>query len=1030
MNNKKGSPAKPEKMPQNRNWRSLTKTNGRLLLGGLVCLSAAFSTNIYRIRPADDDLTSGFEVASGLEVKTFATEPSLRNPTNMDIDAKGRIWVCEGVNYRPKLNPNNKGQDEGDRILILEDTDGDGKADKEKVFYQGNDVNAALGIAVLGNKAIVSVSPNVFILTDTDGDDKADKKELLFTGLGGEQHDHAVHAFTFGPDGKLYFNFGNEGKQIKDKDGKPLVDREGNEIADNGKPYRQGMAFRCDMDGSNIEVLANNFRNNYEIAVDSYGTLWQSDNDDDGNRGVRINYVMPYGNYGFRDQMTGASWQSPRTNMEEEIPLRHWHLNDPGVVPNLLQTGAGSPTGMVVYEGNLLPATFQGQMIHSDAGPNVVRAYPVQNDGAGYKAEIVNILKTKEDKWFRPSDVTIAPDGSLFVADWYDPGVGGHQVGDLAKGRIFRIAPPGSAYSVPKLDLSTPAGAAVALKSPNLATRYLAYEKLLGWGKKSEKVLAKMFKSDNNPRFRARALWLLSKLDKKGKKYIDAAVNDADANIRMAGLRAALQTKMDVNPILAKLAKDASPQVRREVAVNLRFNKSPEAAQIWTTLANQYDGQDRWYLEALGIGADLQWDTFFTAWQKQGNRDVTNKANRDIIWRARTPEALKMLPTLITQATVSEKERPRYFRAFDFYPEDDAKQQILIGLLNSNNPQQGQIISLALNHIDAQKYGSDSKVQSALRRGLDYAKGKNQFVQLVKRFELKDQNAELVRLATTQPESEIGVEASKILLKTGPDQIMKVLNSKEEPALALITAMGRYEDKKAQELLEDVALNGNRSMEVRKLALKKIGRGGSGEARLLNIVKNNKLNPEMQQVAGSVLLNSYRQNIREEAAQYLKTPSREGKPLPPIEQLATLTGDPVNGKAVFSQSCVACHKVNGEGTPFGPELSEIGNKLPKVALYKSILHPDAGISFGYEGYQLKLKDGNQVTGIIASQTEDKLDLRQPGGSVTSYALADVVSKKQMETSLMPSNLQQTMSEQELVNLVEYLTTLKKASASN
>ncbi|RDC61683.1 PVC-type heme-binding CxxCH protein [Adhaeribacter pallidiroseus] len=1009
---------------------SLRSTQSRLLVGGLLCVSAAFSTNIYKIRPADDDLTKGFEVASGLEVKTFAQEPSLRNPTNMDIDAKGRIWVCEGVNYRPKLNPKNKGQEAGDRILILEDTDGDGKADKEKVFYQGNDVNAALGIAVLGNKVIVSVSPNVFVFTDTDGDDKADKKDLLFTGLGGEQHDHAVHAFTFGPDGKLYFNFGNEGQQIKDKNGKPLVDREGNEIANNGKPYRQGMVFRCDLDGSNIEVLGHNFRNNYEVAVDSYGTLWQSDNDDDGNRGVRINYVMPYGNYGYQDQITGASWQSPRTNLEEEIPLRHWHLNDPGVVPNLLQTGAGSPTGMVLYEGNLLPSQFQGQMIHSDAGPNVVRAYPVQNDGAGYKAEIVNILKTKEDKWFRPSDVAIAPDGSLLVADWYDPGVGGHQVGDLAKGRIFRIAPPGTAYTVPKLDLSTPTSAAEALKSPNLATRYLAYEKLQGWGKKSEKVLAKMFKSDSNPRFRARAFWLLSKLDKKGKKYIDAAVNDADANIRMAGLRAAEELKMNTIPILTKLAQDPSPQVRREVAVNLRFNKSPEAAQIWTTLANQYDGQDRWYLEALGIGADLHWDTFLAAWQKQSNRDLSNKANRDIIWRARTPEALKMLPTIITQASVTEKERPRYFRAFDFYPEDDAKQQILIGLLNGNSPQQAQITSLALNHIDAKKYGADPQVQSALKRALQTVRGQNQFVQLVKRFEVKDQNAELVQLATTQPESETGIEASRILLRTGPDQIMKVLNGKDEPALALITAMGRYEDKKAQELLEDVALNGNRSAEVRKMALKKIGRGGSGEARLLAIVKNNKLSPEMQQAAGSVLLNSWRENIRTEAAQYLKTPSREGKPLPPIDQLATLTGDPVNGKAVFSQSCVACHKVNSEGIAFGPELSEIGNKLPKEALYKSILHPDAGISFGYEGYQLKLKDGSQVVGIIASQTEDKLDLRQPGGTVTSYALADVTTKKQMETSLMPSNLQQAMTEKELVNLVEYLTSLKKAAASN
>jgi putative heme-binding domain-containing protein len=739
---------------------------------------------------------------------------------------------------------------------------------------------------------------------------------------------------------------------------------------------------------------------------------------------------MQYGNYGYHDQMTGASWQSPRTNMEEEIPLRHWHLNDPGVVPNLLQTGAGSPTGMVVYEGNLLPAQFQGQMIHSDAGPNVVRAYPVQNNGAGYKAEIVNIMKSKEDKWFRPSDVAVAPDGSLFVADWYDPGVGGHQVGDLEKGRLFRLAPAGSQYTVPKLDLSKPAGAAEGLKSPNLATRYLAYEKLHGWGKKSEKVLAKMFKSDTNPRFRARALWLLSKLEGKGKKYIDAAVKDRDPNIRITGLRAAEELKMDVTPILTKLAKDSSPQVRREVAVNLRFNKSPEAAQIWTTLADQYDGQDRWYLEALGIGAELQWGKFFSVWHKAGNRDLASKANRDIIWRARTDEAMKMIPTIITHAAVDAKELPRYFRGFDFYPASDAKQQVLIGLLNVNNPKQAQITTLALSHIDAKTQGNNPQVQTALRRTLASVKGQKQFTQLVNRFELKDQNSELVRLATTQPDTEVGVEASRILLRTGPDQVMKVLNGKDEPALAMLTAMGSYEDKKAQELMEEIALNGNRSMAVRQLALKKMGRGWGGEERLLNVVKNNKLAPELQQAAGSVLFAAYRQNIREEAAQFLKMPSREGKPLPSIDQLVTLKGDATNGKAVFSQTCVACHRVNGEGLAFGPELSEIGNKLPKEALYKSILHPDAGISFGYEGYQIKLKNGSTVVGIIASQTEDKLDVRQPGGSVTSYAMADVVSKKQMETSLMPSNLQQGMTEKELVNLVEYLATLKKATTAS
>src|SRR5690606_16318222 len=157
------------------------------------------------------------------------------------------------------------------------------------------------------------------------------------------------------------------------------------------EPYQQGMVFRCNPDGSALETIAWNFRNNYETAVDSFGTLWQSDNDDDGNKGVRINFVMEYGNYGFRDEVTGAGWNDKRSNIEQDIPERHWHLNDPGVVPNLLQTGAGSPTGICVYEGDLLPEVFHGQVIHCDAGPRVVRAYPVENAGAGYRARIVNL---------------------------------------------------------------------------------------------------------------------------------------------------------------------------------------------------------------------------------------------------------------------------------------------------------------------------------------------------------------------------------------------------------------------------------------------------------------------------------------------------------------------------------------------------------------------------------------------------------------------------------------------------------------
>lgn len=999
------------------------------LLGGMLAVTFAFNSQPNHLF-ADDPETAGLETAAGLETRTFANAPMTLNITNMDIDAKGRVWVTEAVNYRLQHNPENKGRPEGDRILILEDVDHDGKADKQKVFYQGKDVDAALGIAVMGNKVIVSASPNVFVFTDTDGDDKADKKELLFTGIGGVQHDHGMHTFTFGPDGKLYFNFGNEGNQIKDKNGQAIVDQAGNVVANNGKPYRQGMVFRCNPDGSEFEVLGHNFRNNYEVAVDSYGTLWQSDNDDDGNRGVRINYVLPYGNYGYQDEKTGAGWSAYRTGLETDIPLRHWHLNDPGSVPNLLQTGAGSPTGMLIYEGKLLPAPFQNQMIHSDAGPNVVRAYPVTPDGAGYKAEIVNIVKGVKDQWFRPSDVTVAPDGSLFISDWYDPGVGGHQQGEVQKGRIFRVAPANTPYTIPEFNLTKAAGAVKALQSPNLDTRYQAWTSLRQMGTKAEKELVKLWKQGES-RQRARALWLLSKLEGRGQKYINQAYQDKDVDIRITGLRAAQALKLDITPILKAWAKDSNPHIRREVAIALRYNKSPEAPGIWADLARQYDGQDRWYLETLGIASDLQADKFFSAWTNQGGGDITKVADRNIIWRMRTADALPKLAQII-EHTTNATELPRYFRAFDFHENSPAKQQALLSLMDGKNPVQKDITALALEASD-KSIQKDAKFQAALRRTIEASRGTKQFTRLLEQHGLAEYNQELQALALTNPGSETSRDAARALVKApgGADVVAKAFNSKDpQVASGMISAIGNFENNTVKDMLQAMMLDAKRPLTIRQMALQKLGSGGSGESRLVELVKNKKIPTELEETAANVLLRAWNPAVKEVAAIYFKKPTREGKPLAPISQLAAMSGDAVSGKAVFSQSCSVCHKVNTEGAWFGPELTEIGSKLPKPALYTAILHPDAGISFGYEGYTIKLKDGSQMVGIIASQTEDKLDLRLPGGSVMSYAMKDVLSKKQIDKSLMPANLQQGMTEKDLVNLVEYLTSLKKETSKN
>lgn len=946
-----------------------------------------------------------------LEVTLFASEPMMMNPTNMDIDEKGRVWICEGYNYRNKLNPKNPYNPKGDKILIMEDTDQDGKADKSTVFYQGEDINSALGISVLGNKVIVSCSPNVFLFTDENNDGKADKKEIIFTNLKGVQHDHAIHAFSFGPDGKLYFDGGNEVETLSDKNGKELTD-------DLGRPfstYRQGKVFRCDIDGSNVEILAHNFRNNYEVAVDSYGRMWQSDNDDDGNKGVRINYVMDYGNYGFKDEMTGASWQERRTNWESEIPLRHWHLNDPGVMPNLLQTGAGSPTGMIVYEGKLLPQKYQNQVIHCDAGPSIVRSYPAEKRGAGFTATINNILDgSKRDQWFRPSDVTTAPDGSIFVADWYDPGVGGHAMGDSVRGRIYRIAPKGKAYSVPKFDFETAGGCVEALQNPNLSARYLAWTKLHAMQDKAESALLELWKQ-NDSRMRARALWLLGKIKGKEQKYIQEAANDKDEDIRLTAIRLSRELPFDNLPMLKKLATDASPQVRREVALAIRHKTSPEAADIWTTLANQYDGTDRWYLEALGVSADNQWDAFFTNYMaKAGEKWKTNAAAKDLVWRSRSTDNVFRLAELAK----SEPNNLRYFRAFDFQTNPE-KTKVLMAMLDGGNAS-GDIMTLVFKHLDVNTAKQDPLFKSLLPKVLTGIKNPTDYLDLVKRYEMKNQSDRLS--AMVMNDSVLGNEAAKIQVKlNGLGEFQKLTKSKDEAiARKAIMIYGGVDDKLVTDYLVSVFNNKNLSINLRNEAMQAMN-GWNSEEILWDLVKANKVSDEVMPIAKKLLVGTWHSDIRTAAMKMFG--AEMDKELGDINELAKGVGNASSGQKVFKTYCVACHQVNGEGVNFGPSLSEIGTKLSKTALYSAIMNPSQGISFGYEGYKIKLKNGTEVEGMILSKTENDVNVKQIGSTnPTAFKRSDIVSMTENEESLMPKF---PLQKQEMVDLVEYLGGLKK-----
>lgn len=988
-----------------------------------------FSTDTLIADPRlPENALKGLDLAYGLKVQLMATEPMLKNPTNIDVDEKGRVWVIEAYNYRPGIN-GNPTNPEGDRIMILEDRDGDAKLDDAKIFYQGPELNAPLGIAVLGRKVIVAQSPYIWAFYDDNGDDKADRKEIMFQGISGEQHDHGAHAFTFGPDGKLYFNLGNEGKTLKDKNGKTVLDQDGDEIGP--AKYKQGMVFRCDPDGTNVECLGDNFRNPFEVAVDSYGTLWQSDNDDDGNKGTRINYVMPYGNYGYTDEMTGAGWSSNRTNMEDSIPFRHWHLNDPGSIPNMLQTGAGSPTGILVYEGKLLPEAFQHQLIHADAGPNVVRAYAVKNQGAGYSASIINILKGEQDKWFRPADVCIAPDGSLIVADWYDPGVGGHQAGDQSRGRIYRVAPAdAAAYKIPAMDLSTPDRAVQALQNPNLAVRFHAYNALQGFGKKSVAPLEKLWRSGSDPAMRARAFWALVTIkDAKADKYIKQAQKESDPNLRVLAIRGMKRINGNLIPLVQAMKNDPDPMVRRECVLALHHHKSQDAPKLWAELAAKHDGQDRWYLEALGIGADAQWESYFAAYLALVKDPLKNAGGRDIVWRARTDAAIPYLSSLATQTAYPLNDRLRYFRAFDFNT-GAAANAALLKIIEGNKQNDLALHKLALYSLNSQSVNQSSSAQKALKLVLDDVYGTQQYLDLVGRFEVREENARLLEMAISNSNNNLGTSSGRLLLSLGgSDMVWKEIRGNDAMrSQAVLQALSKVGNTASVDILQNTALGEGYSDETRRYAANRIGRSGEGERRVLQILKAGKVPPALIPDVVASVSGAWRESVRTEARSYLpkaEVAAEVAKGVPAMEQLNALKADLAKGKAVYGIYCAVCHKMDKEGYEFGPKLSEIGSKYGMDGLLKAIVSPSDGISFGYEGWIIKLKDGSELAGIIASKTESDIEVRMPGGMVQKVKTSAVKSMEQMKVSMMPAGLHGGMSTQDMADLLGYLEAKKK-----
>lgn len=664
-----------------------------------------------------------------MEVALWAESPQLHNPTAMDVDERGRLWVTEAVNYR-KWGGRNPGltHEEGDRLLILEDTDGDGQCDRSTVFAQGPELVSPLGVCVLGKgRVLVSCSPDAFLYIDDDGDDRADRRETFLTGFGGPNHDHGLHSFVPGPDGQLYFAAGNAGPHlVTDRAGWRLrsgsiyvgggeftADNKPGLVSDDGRAWTGGLALRVGVDGAGLQVLAHNFRNNYEVALDSFGNMFLSDNDDDGNRSCRTLWAMEGGNYGYFSEDGTRYWRADR-RPGQEIQRAHWHQDDPGVSPPGTINGAGGPTGVCVYEGDLLGEWIDGAVLNADAGAGVVYAHRPQVDGAGYRLDPGWLIRgsgasnDESARWFRPSDVCVGLDGSVFVADWYDPGVGGHAAGDRAAyGRILRITPKGVSSKQVPIAFDGPEDALRALESPAPSVRAMGATRLFDSEEGELSTILRALAGSQDPRIQSRLLFGLARQGRGGLEMVKSFLKHADDDrLRVAALRALRSVGALDGQLIEIMCQDPSASVRREILVaigpdgGLLADDVGRWGKVMFRLAKGYDGADRHYLEAFGQAFRGRESLTLEMLLAFGDSAELDDSFWDIAWRLHPEGFEQQFAERAADSALSLASRKQATDALAFIP-SRAAAEAMMNLALLDKGEIGHLASWWVRHRDS-----------------------------------------------------------------------------------------------------------------------------------------------------------------------------------------------------------------------------------------------------------------------------------------------------------------------------------------
>ncbi|MHC4880212.1 MAG: PVC-type heme-binding CxxCH protein [Planctomycetota bacterium] len=979
-----------------------------LLAAMLVCQqgTAFAQRNLTDIPDPDPEIErKSFIVADGFEVNLFAADPQIAKPIQMNFDPEGRLWIASSEIY-PHIKP---GEKANDRILVVEDADGDGVADKTSVFADGLLIPTAVvpgdGGAYVGN------STELLHFKDTDGDGKADEERVVLSGFGTEDTHHILHTLRWGPEGLLYFN-------------QSIYIHSHIETPWGVKRLNAGGIWQFRPESMELDVFARGWVNTWGHHFDAFGQSFATD----GAGGEGINYAIP-----------GAAYPTA-----QGVP-RIFHGLNPG-----------SPKycGIEVVSGRHLPDDWQGNVLTNDFRGNRVCRFVLSEDGAGYAArEQVEVIRTKHVA-FRPIDIKMGPDGAIYIADWYNPIIQHGEVDfrderrDHVHGRIWRVTYKGNKpLQRPMLRDASVEKLLTRLADPEMWTRENTKRVLKERGRDAVLPVLNQWVAQidaDNEALRLEALWVYQALDEPNADLLRALLNAKDGRVRAAAVRVLKHWRTrvpDAGKWLTLLAQDEHPRVRLEAVRVLADVRSPEA--IDAALAALHQPVDRFLDYALWLTA---WESR-DAWLplvEQGKFDFGGDATK-ATFALMAVGSPSVVPRLVELLKTDELVGERWNAAVDFV------------VARGNANQFAELLTVAASE-------SDQAQRNALLRSL-VAQSRTRKV--VPQGDLKALDG---LLADGQPEPvrAAAAEAAGVWKVARHSQRLESLARSGDEALAVraaainglaalrgreaVSALTQLSGKDQPFAVRESAVLGLAAIDVNvgtqslvatlqssgsgddpsRVIATLLGRKG-GPGAIARALKGQKLPGDVAKLAIRVIDSSGRKledlKLAFSAAGDIQSGATKLTP----EEMATLVaevaknGDPTRGEAIYRRkdlSCLKCHAVGGAGGRVGPDLASIGGSAPVDYIVQSLLDPGAKVKEGYHTVIVITEDGKTASGIKVRQTDTELILRDAEDRETAIALASI--EEQVDgASLMPAGLTERLTRAEIVDLVAFLSRLGK-----